>query len=180
VQERRAIRLSSELLVGKGHIQSVLLVGADYLGMSDESERAFLAGQQLCRLRQENWLSMAFPEPSQTQAMLDWILTGTECRDDPALARLLEQVRVQNPVVLEQLRVISDRITSEGTPPDAVRWHHGQVKTCDRAGLILSSDLTSGARGIVRDACGATMERVAELVRFSVSEPYFQMREAMR
>ena len=83
-------------------------------------------------------------------------------------------------LVLEQLRVISDRITSEGMRPNAVRWHHGQVKTCDRAGLILSSDLTSGARGIVRDACGATLERVAELVRFSVSEPYFQMREAMR
>src|SRR5690606_15963822 len=43
VQERRSIRLSSELLVNKGQVQPVLLVGADYLSMTDESERAFLA-----------------------------------------------------------------------------------------------------------------------------------------
>ncbi len=180
VQDRRPGRVSSDVLVVKSQIQPILVVGADYLAVQDESERAFQAGQQLCRLRQENWLSMVFPDPVQTQAMLDWILNGSECRDDPYLAKLLEQVKVQSPVAIEQLRMVSERIQEEHHRPDAREWHHGQVKSCDRVGLILSSDLTAGARGIVRDNCGATMERVAELVRFSVSEPYFEIRDTMR
>ena len=180
-QSKSATRMQSELLVNKGGAAPTLVIGSAYLAL-DDGERAFVAAHQLGRLRQEHWLSLLHNDPDVTQSILNWAMARAHGDMRPAtgpLAPQLDMIAFDNPTLLEQLQLIAKRLQQSGSPLDARRWHQGQTETCDRIALVLCGDLTAAARSIAKDQCGATVARVTELLKFSVSQPYFEIRDVM-
>jgi hypothetical protein len=61
---------------------------------------------------------------------------------------------------------------------DLVRWRNAVDATAQRAGLIVAGDLGATARMVASEAAAAVRpnQRVAELVAYSVSPAYFEVR----
>jgi hypothetical protein len=83
----------------------------------------------------------------------------------------------------DQLTRVVAKLIQSGTALDLKRWVAGVDLTADRAGFLLAHDLET-AVAVIRasdDASSAlpTEDRVQELVLFSVSEPYFRLRERL-
>ena len=78
----------------------------------------------------------------------------------------------------EQLELVIERIGEHGRP-DARRWILGQTWTEDRVGLLMCGDLMAAARCLGSSDPARAVERVAQLLRFSTTEDYFELREAI-
>jgi hypothetical protein len=81
----------------------------------------------------------------------------------------------------DQLTRVVAKLIQSGTALDLKRWVAGIDLTADRAGFLLAHDLET-AVAVIRASDEASsavpaQDRVQELVLFSVSEHYFQLRQ---
>ena len=82
--------------------------------------------------------------------------------------------------LLDQVKLLASRIATKDAAGAVRAWVAAADLTATRVGLILSGDLETAARLVAteQDAAGAlnTKERLRELLAYSVSEEYFQVR----
>ena len=84
----------------------------------------------------------------------------------------------------DQLARIVSKLLQSGAALDLKRWMAGVDLTADRAGFLLAHDLETAAEIIkASDEASSVVggqERIKELVLFSVSEQYFQLRQKLK
>jgi hypothetical protein len=94
-----------------------------------------------------------------------------------------ELAKYLQPVQLEGLRMVVKRFIEEGAKANIKRWNQAVELTACRAGLLVSGDLE-----IAKKIIGAEpslpgdlspAEKMKELLLFSVSESYTQLRKAL-
>jgi hypothetical protein len=83
---------------------------------------------------------------------------------------------------LDQLRALLEPFLS-GIEPDLRAWSQGVAYTTTRAGLVLNDSLETAAQILTREGDEgspiAAKDRVADLVAYSVSEPYLRLRKQL-
>jgi tetratricopeptide (TPR) repeat protein len=165
-----------------------LVVGAELLQGRGEKELAFPIARYMTLLRPEHYLKLTlqtntalgiaflsaiklvqpnFPVPANQAATVDQYV---------AAMRGMVQ-----PHVFEQLaRVVHDFIQRKGAI-DLQRWATAVELTAHRAGFIVANDLTMSARFIQMEppTVGglSTKDKIKELVLYSISSEYFDLRE---
>ena len=84
----------------------------------------------------------------------------------------------------DQLARIVSKLIQAGAALDLKKWLGGVDMTADRAGFICAHDLETAVEIIkASDESSSAVpaqERMKELVLYSVSEPYFQLRKKLR
>ena len=98
-----------------------------------------------------------------------------------ATAQMLRQY--MEPVQLEGLRLVVRKFIGEGAKANIKRWVQTVEVTSARAGLLLCADLEIAKKIIAAEPQQPgdlpPQEKMKELLVFSVSEPYFTLRNAL-
>jgi tetratricopeptide (TPR) repeat protein len=149
---------------------------------------AFIAGRQLAYLRPGSYIRHVLASGT---ALKSWLfaaikLTAPQFPVAGELAgAVVEAMQALDAGIQgqarDQLTRVVAKLIQSGTALDLKRWVAGIDLTADRAGFLVAHDLET-AVAVIRasdDASSAvsTQDRVQELVLFSVSEHYFQLRQ---
>jgi hypothetical protein len=148
---------------------------------------AFIAGRQLAYLRPGSYLRHVLASGTALKAWLFAAikLTAPQFPVAPELSGAVSEAMsaldtgIQGPSRDQLTRVVS-KLLQSGTALDLKRWAGGIDLTADRAGFLLAHDLET-AVAVVRasDETSSTVpqqDRFQELVLFSVSKAYFDLR----
>jgi len=151
---------------------------------------AFIAGQQLTYLRPGLYLRHLLASGTILKAWLFAAikLTSPQFPVAPELeGAVAEAMHALDAGVTGQARdhltrVVAKLLTS-GAALDLKRWVRGVDLTADRVGFVLSHDLETATQIVKASdqstSSVATEERLKELVLFSVSNHYFQLRRQL-
>ncbi|HEX6276981.1 MAG TPA: tetratricopeptide repeat protein [Polyangiaceae bacterium] len=149
---------------------------------------AFIAGRQLAYLRPGSYIRHVLASGT---ALKSWLFAAikltaphfpvaNELAGAVAEAMQALDAGIQGQARDQLTRVVAKLIQS-GTALDLKRWVGGIDLTADRAGFLLAHDLETAVaviRASDESSSGVSaQDRVQELVLFSVSEPYFQLRQ---
>jgi hypothetical protein len=81
---------------------------------------------------------------------------------------------------LDQLRTVVEGLT-KGKEFDTKRWLQGVALTANRAGFVLADSIEAAAQSLSREGDDGShvpaKDRIADLVAYSVSEPYLRLRK---
>jgi tetratricopeptide (TPR) repeat protein len=151
---------------------------------------AFIAGQKLAYLRPGSYIRHALASGT---ALKSWLFAAikltaphfpvaNELAGAVAEAMQALDAGIQGQSRDQLTRVVAKLIQS-GTALDLKRWVAGIDLTADRAGFLLAHDLET-AVAVIRASDEASsavsaQDRVQELVLFSVSEAYFELRQQL-
>lgn len=178
------------VLEGQQVVPSFLL-GRNLVADRSEKELAFFIARRMVRLRADQFLLS--PEAVATQDELRVILaaavklTHPEFElpgTDPAAVRqyLAFLQRTVQPLTLASASSAIDQIIADPGRVDMAAWVAGANASADRAGLLMCGDVVSSVREILRGAesQGNDAETaIKDLVRWSVSADYLDLREQM-
>jgi tetratricopeptide (TPR) repeat protein len=151
---------------------------------------AFIAGRQLAYLRPGSYLRHVLASGT---ALKSWLfaaikLTAPQFPVAPELAGAVNEAMsaldtgIQGQARDQLTRVVS-KLLQSGTALDLKRWVGGIDLTADRAGFLLAHDLETAA-AVLRASDEASsavpqQDRFQELVLFSVSQAYFELRSRL-
>jgi tetratricopeptide (TPR) repeat protein len=151
---------------------------------------AFIAGRQLAYVRPGSYLRHVL---SSGTALKSWLFAAIKLTAPqfPVAAELAGAVAeamqaldagIQGPARDQLTRVVA-KLLQSGTALDLKRWVGGLDLTADRAGFLLSHDLET-AVAVLRasdesQSVVPQQDRFQELVLFSVSPAYFELRERL-
>jgi tetratricopeptide (TPR) repeat protein len=151
---------------------------------------AFIAGRQLAYLRPGSYLRHVLASGT---ALKSWLfaaikLTAPQFPVAPELAGAVSEAMsaldtgIQGQARDQLTRVVS-KLLQSGTALDLKRWVGGIDLTADRAGFLLAHDLETAA-AVLRASDEASsvvpqQDRFQELVLFSVSRGYFELRSRL-
>jgi tetratricopeptide (TPR) repeat protein len=172
------------------HVPSLVLGKAALSPDLPLQPAAFLAGQKLSYLRPGMYVRHLLASGTALKA---WLFAAIKLTSPQfpvaselegavleALAAL--EAGVQGPARDHLTRVVSKLLTS-GAALDLKRWVAGIDLTADRAGLIICHDLEMAVRVIRASDDGSSSvaadERIKELVLYSVSPSYFEIRSRL-
>ena len=182
-QPRRPGRLLLANLVEKGRLVPVVIVGRDLMTGYRDTEIAAAVGGMLALLRPTYYLKLTLSTVEELEAALAAaaLLVGRKL-DRPELEPLTSvfvpeiQKRLTRPIA-EVLLSLVERVPSQ---PDLHRWRNAVDAAAQRAGLLVAGELAAAARMISSDATAIggmrPLQRVQELVAYSVSPSYFAVR----
>ena len=176
-------------LSDRKNVYPTLLIGADVGQERRESVLAFRVGRALARVRPEAVAVRVLPSPSSLRDAVSgaMLLAGVEFEINGenrefAAVYAREIQRLLPPARLENLKSAVDRLASVGHF-DAVDYIRGVEFTAARIGLLMSGSLEASAMALAqaRDETGLVpaQELVRDLIGFSVSDGFFQIREAL-
>ncbi len=182
--------LRSDLQGGLSHVVGshppALVCGASLLSGFSPQDLAFVVGRQLAYFRPEHIVRTMITTHTELKTLLlAGLRIGGVGPDDPEVEKTAANLSsALAPTQLEALRAIAKRFVDEGAQANVKRWMQLVDVSCCRAGLLASSDLESSVKMVQSlPAEGPTdlppKDKVTELVLFSVSESYFQLREAL-
>jgi golgin subfamily B member 1 len=102
----------------------------------------------------------------------------------PAVDGLAREFQAtMRPVERESLRIVVQRFVEDGAKADLKRWMQTVEITAARAGLLLCGDLEIARKIIAQEPQMpgdlSPPEKMKELLIFSVSEQYLQLRKAL-
>ncbi len=153
-------------------------------------ELTFICGKHLAQYRPENYIRTLFPTQTELTIMLFAgvmiAAPNTPMPQDSAKqirATAQELAKYMQPAQLESLRHVVKRFIEEGAKANIKRWNQAAELTACRAGLLVSADLE-----IAKKIIGAepqlpgdlsAADKMKELLVFSVSEDYAQLRKAL-
>lgn len=168
-------------------VPSWLVDTAKFQGRST-SEVAFEVARQLSFQRLERYLRRAIPSRSDLANALGasvalMVPEAPIAGDNPNLRKFAQHLRqTVPPLVFEQLTPIARNLVQAG--PDAAnipRWLMATEMTALRTGLLLCNDFLVVSRLVAAESDAVTgiptKDRITSLLLFSVSEPYFTLRE---
>ncbi|MGH7272282.1 MAG: tetratricopeptide repeat protein, partial [Polyangiaceae bacterium] len=153
-------------------------------------ELTFIAGKHLSGYRGEHYIKNLFPTLAELKVILfagvkivtpEFSVPGEMAQAVNATAT--ELVKHMHPVQRESLKLVVQKWTEDGAKADLKRWIQSIEITASRAGLLLCADLE-----IAKKIIGAEpqmpgdlppAEKMKELLVFSVSEQYFNLRKAL-
>jgi golgin subfamily B member 1 len=180
------------LLAGEPqNAQPVLCVSPMLLDNTSEIELTYWMASKLALLRPEFMLRFATPSVTvlRAVALACLKLLQPEVRlggDVGEILRLAEVLRKGIPPArFDGLVEKAAQLREASSEQNIERWMRAVDLSVSRAALLLCDDLETAARlqTATSDAAGAgglkPMERVRELMLFSVSDPYFELREQM-
>ncbi len=172
----------------KGVLIPSLVVGAELLQGRSDKELAFPIARYLTLLRPEHYLRLTiqtntelgiafmaaiklvqpnFPVPANQSGTVDQYLAAMRTTVQPAWH--------------EQLALVVQRFIQQKGSIDLARWSTAVDLTAHRAGFIVANDLGLSARFIQMEPATvgglSAKDKIKELVLYSISEEYFELRE---
>jgi tetratricopeptide (TPR) repeat protein len=183
IQPRRSGRLLLANTIERGRLVPAVIVGRDLMTGYRDTEIAASVGAMLSQLRPAYHLKLSLPSVEELEAAL---AAAAELVGRPGLARpQLEQLkaafageiqkRITRPAA-ENVHALVQRLPDR---PDLARWRMAVDMTAQRAGLLVCGELAAATRMLSTEAAVGTtrpMQRVHDLVSYSVSPAYFAAR----
>ena len=146
----------------------------------------FVIGRHLAYYRGEHYMRTMFQTKDELKLVLaaSMRISGVEIPDPTVETTAKELMGRMQPVQLEVLKKIGKRFADAGARADIKKWMNAVEFSACRAGFLICNDLAIAARMIqALPPMGALeigpKDRIHDLVLFSVSEPYFRLREAL-
>jgi tetratricopeptide (TPR) repeat protein len=160
--------------------------GSALLSGQNPLDVVFVVAKHLAYYRGEHYIRTMFQTKDELKLVLvaAMQIAGVEI-SDPHVVEWAKQIRTQmQPADIELLNSITKRFVDAGARADIKRWMQCVELTACRTGFVLCNDLEIASRMIQAEPpMGAVdltpKEKIQELILFSVSEPYFRLREAL-
>jgi tetratricopeptide (TPR) repeat protein len=166
------------------------VAGQSVLTGFSPQELTFIVGKHLAYYRGEHYIKHLFPTVPELTMLL---FAGMKMvhPDTPVPGEMTAQVnataaelaKYMQPIHLEGLRLVVRKFIEDGAKANIKRWSQSVELTACRTGLLLCGDLE-----IARKIVGAEpqapgdlppQDKLKELVVFSVSSQYFQLRKSL-
>lgn len=183
VQPRRAGRLLLANCVEKGVLAPAVIVGRDLMKGYRDTELAFAVGSMIALMRPAYYLRLAYPSALELEAAL-------------AAAARVVGVKIARPELEPQVAAFAAAIEQRlgphnhailaglarrlSGPLDLARWMHAVDAAARRAALLVCGDLAAAARMVAAEPAvpggPRSMDKVRDLVAYSVSSGYFAAR----
>ncbi|HEY5948922.1 MAG TPA: tetratricopeptide repeat protein [Kofleriaceae bacterium] len=182
VQPRRPGRLLLANCIEKGRLAPAVIVGRDLMTGYRDTEIAASVGSMIALLRPTYYLKLTLASADELEAALAAAaaVVGRNRAIRPQLAPMVEAIATELPKHLtrqtgEALLQLVHRLPEQA---DLARWRNAVDAAAQRAGLLISGDLAATARMVASEATAGTRpnQRVQELVAYSVSPAYFEVR----
>ncbi|MEZ4226752.1 MAG: tetratricopeptide repeat protein [Polyangiaceae bacterium] len=153
-------------------------------------ELTFICGKHLAHYRGEHYIRTLFPTQAELTIMLfAGVMLASPSTPLPAdiqnqiRATAQELAKHMQPVHLEGLRQVVKRFIEEGAKANIKRWNQAVEITACRAGLLVCGDLEIAKKVIGSESQLPgdlpPADKMKELLLFSVSEQYAQLRKAL-
>ena len=166
------------------------LAGQTILSGFTPQELTFIVGKHLAYYRGGHYMRNLFPALNELEVMLfaaikiaksDFVVPR-EIADGVGSAAQ-ELVKYMQPIQRDSLRLVVQRFIEQGVKVNLEKWVQTVEVTAMRAGLLLCADLEIAKKIIVAEpqlpGDLTQADKLRELVVFSVSEPYFNLRETL-
>ena len=146
----------------------------------------FIVAKHLTYYRGEHYIRTMFQTKDEMKmVLLAAMQIAGVATGDAAVDQWAKQIRSNmQPADMELLNSIGKRFVDAGARTDIKKWMRMVELTACRTGFLLANDLGIAARMIQAEPpMGAVdltpKEKIDEMVRFSVSDEYFRLREAL-
>jgi hypothetical protein len=166
-------------------IPPVTVVGRSALSGPSPQEHAFLVGRHLAWYRPEHYVKKLFSAvPNLEDLFLAALAIGSPGLPmaEDVKRRVLPLARAFQPLIepsaSDDLRRSFLRFVEAGGRTNLQRWSAAVEKTACRAGLLVCGDLRIAFRRLAAEE-GLLGELAKDLIVFSTSERYFQLRERL-
>jgi hypothetical protein len=164
------------------------VVGSDLLQGRPEKELAFAVASKLAAIRPEHYLKLALGDSTTDlkvvfQAAIKLVNPKLALKGDTTVIDQYVQAMAKgiNPAWIEQLAIVVRRFLETRAEADLHRFAQGVELTAARTGFILCNDLDVAARMVSQDPVRVggmqPKDKIKELVLYSLSEEYFQVRQ---
>jgi golgin subfamily B member 1 len=172
----------------KGKLSPSVLAGAAVRDKDSERELAFELGKRLAYLRPERYVNYALGSLPRLETAFYGALAASGYKrpddvDAEAAKMAGELERAVPSAVLDQVASIAKKMGLTRQNGVVAGWRTATDLTANRVGLILCNDLETAARLVaVESGAMSTLpvkERLRDLLAYSVSEGYFQVRKHM-
>ncbi|HEY5926450.1 MAG TPA: tetratricopeptide repeat protein [Kofleriaceae bacterium] len=184
VQPRRQGRLLLANCIEKGRLAPAVIVGRDLMTGYRDTEIAASVGSMIALLRPSYYLKLTLASADELEAALAAAsaIVGKPRRIRADLEQIVAAIAGELPKHLtrqtgEALMQLVHRLPEQA---DLTRWRNSVDAAAQRAGLIICGDLAASARMIASEAAAPGVlrpnQRVQELVAYSVSPSYFEVR----
>ncbi len=165
------------------------VVGGKVLQGCTQQQAAFISAKKLALLRPEHFLRCALPSQPQLKTvllavlkLLNPALSLPEQNSegvDPMVDRMRQHL---HPIQLEVLQRLTRPFTVESILAEVHRWWDALELTSDRAGMLLCNDLETAVE-LIKTEPGISdlkpTERIKQLIQYTTSEIYLQLREQL-
>ncbi len=195
IRDQQPGGMVSGVAIEKGQLLPFCIAGGSLLQGRNEKELAFAIAREISYLRPEHLILriLGNVNPGALKSLLLSALTLVNPQlklpgVDPAVLQQQAQL-IQKGIQPSQLSVLNSMAKKLMANPEAVdlaRWLNGVEATTNRAGFVLCNDLAVAANMVrVSDRGGVPVggrtmeEKLSDLVLYSVSEPYFEIRKQL-
>jgi tetratricopeptide (TPR) repeat protein len=192
VQAELYLRPNQQTGLMLAHTKEVpsFVVGADLLQGRPEKELAFAIAKQLSFLRPEHFLRRVLSAAAQLRTVFFAALRIANPQfpvppsDVPEVDKILKHVAGKmHAGMLEQLATLVRKFAESKSEVNLNKWWTATELTANRVGFILCNDLEVAAKMVSTEPAEhlspPPKEKVKELVLYSVSEDYFQVRKQL-
>ena len=166
----------------KGQVQTAVVIGEPYVGRKVEKDLAFDVARKLSYFRPERYVYYALPTTARLEAAVAAALAlGDGSATTGEAEKMASHLKRTVPTaLLDQVKALASKMIVRDAPGAVRQWVSAADLTATRVGLILSGDLETAARLVATEQDASTSlptkERLRELLAYSVSEEYFQVR----
>jgi tetratricopeptide (TPR) repeat protein len=177
-------------IVAVPNIPPASIAGQTVLTGFSPQELTFICGKHLGYYRGEHYIRTLFPTQAELTIML-FAGVMIASPQTPLPADLQQQVRAtanelakhMDPMQQQGLRLVVKRFIEEGAKANIKRWNQSVEVSACRAGLLVCGDLDIAKKIIASEPQVpgdlSPQEKMKELLVFSVSESYSQLRKAL-
>ncbi|WP_394839314.1 hypothetical protein [Pendulispora rubella] len=166
------------------------VAGQTILSGFTPQELTFIVGKHLAYYRGGHYMRNLFPSMTELKVMFFAAIKIAKADFNVPLeiaeavkGAAQELVKYMQPIQRDSLRVVVQRFIDDGMKVDLKKWVQTVEVTAVRAGLLLCADLEIAKKVIMAEpqlpGDMAPSDKLKELVVFSVSEPYFNLRETL-
>lgn len=165
------------------------VVGADMFQGRDERELAFTIAKRLCWMLPSHYLgSCGYP----TEWLKAFFIIALHITDPslgldkqigpnaPSLIEALQDADRRSPGLMVNIQKLARQFLQSGKNPNLSHWLTCVDHTTTRLGLLLCGDLHKAASCVKNDPIpvgkASVKDKIRELVLFSISEEYFELR----
>lgn len=163
------------------------LCGSTLLQGFQPQDLMFVAARHLSDYRGEHYIRTLLPSNSELKTVLMAGLAIAQLvpAQDPAVQQTVQALAPKlQPLQVDALRTLGKKFMEAGARTDVKRWLQCVELTACRAGFLICNDLETAGRMITALGPAGPVdlppkEKIKELVLFSVSEEYFNLRKAL-
>jgi hypothetical protein len=173
----------------KNQLVPFCVVGQDLLQGRPEKELAYVIARELSFMRPEHLiLKSGVQSVGEIKAWLfgamKLVNPGAAIPADPSVDQAAQALaKFTPPQKLEQIGAVVAKLVQAGESADLGKWLVATDYSANHAGFILANDAEAAAAVIARDPVPVggipAKEKIKELVLYSISEEYFEVRNQL-